>query len=108
MANTVINVTDWKVRQSGTLRGFVSVHLPSGLTLHDVCVHARAGAWWISLWSKPMLQDGVVLREASGKVRYGPPLIAFASPEVRTRFAHEVIEALRRAQPELFAAERAA
>jgi hypothetical protein len=83
----------------------LTAHLPSGLTLHEVAVHTRDGAWWISLPAKPMLQDGAVLREANGKVRYGPPLVTFADPEVRSRFSHEIIEALRRVHPEIFAVE---
>ena len=103
-----ITISDWKPRESGTLRGFFTSHLPSGLTLHELMLHERDGRWWISFPSKPMLgADGAALRDERGKVRYSPPLIEFTSTQARSRFIEQVLEALRLAQPQVFAVERA-
>jgi hypothetical protein len=108
MSAPPITITDWKPRGSGTLRGFFAVHLPSGLTLHELMLHERDGKWWISFPSKPMLApDGAAMRDQRGKVRYGAPLIEFTSTQARSRFVEQVLEALRAQQPQVFAMERA-
>ena len=103
-----ITISDWKSRESGTLRGFFTTNLASGLVLHELMLHERDGKWWISFPSKPMLgTDGVALRDDSGKVRYSSSSIEFTNPQARSRFIEQVLGALRQAQPQLFAAERA-
>jgi hypothetical protein len=108
MSATAITIADWTPRESGTLRGFFTTHLPSGLTLHELMLHERDGRWWISFPSRPMLgADGAALRDERGKVRYGAPLIEFTGTQARSRFIEQVLEALRQAHPQMFAAERA-
>jgi hypothetical protein len=98
-------VSDWRPRQSGSLRGFLTTQLPSGIILHETAIHTRNGIWWASPASKPMVsKDGTVLRGDDGKIRYSP-IVSFASRERRDRFSRAVIEALRQVQPEVFAAE---
>jgi DNA-binding cell septation regulator SpoVG len=101
-------ILNWTPRTSGTLRGHLSLRLPSGLVLHEVSVHHRDGNWWLAMPARPMLQDGNALRDHAGKVRYAPPVVGFASAEIRSRFTSQVLEALRQTQPELFAAEAVA
>ena len=68
-----VTVSDWKARHQGTLRGFFTVHLPSGLTLHEAMLHTRDGSWWVAPASKPMIgKDGTASRDADGKIRYAP------------------------------------
>jgi hypothetical protein len=103
-----IAISDWKPRESGTLRGFFTTHLPSGLELHELMLHHRDGSWWLSFPSKPMLAaDGAALRDDSGKIRYSAPLVSFVNRQARDRFTEQVLAALRVAQPQVFAAERA-
>jgi hypothetical protein len=103
-----ITIADWKARSSGTLVGFFSVSLPSGLDLHELMLHHRDGSWWLSFPSKPMLgANGTALRDDSGKIRYSAPLVSFANRQARDRFTEQVLAALRLAQPQVFAAERA-
>jgi hypothetical protein len=103
-----ITIADWKPRESGTLRGFFSAGLPSGLELHELMLHHRDGSWWLSFPSKPMLgTDGAALRDDSGKIRYSAPLVSFANRQARDRFTEQMLVALRQAQPQVFAAERA-
>ena len=104
MSAPSISISAWKERESGTLRGFFSASLPSGLELHELMLHHRDGSWWLSFPSKPMLgADGTALRDERGKIRYSAPLISFASRDARERFNQEVLDALRLAQPEVFA-----
>jgi hypothetical protein len=101
MNQPAIVIADWKPRQSGTLRGFFTANLASGLVLRELMLHERDGKWWISFPSKPMLgADGVALRDERSKVRYGAPLIDFASSQARNRFSDQVLEALRQAPPQ--------
>jgi hypothetical protein len=102
-----IVIVDWKARESGTLRGFFTAHLASGLVLHELMLHERNGSWWLSFPSKPKLSaDGAALRDERGKVSYGAPLIEFSSRQAKDRFIDQVLAALRQAQPQVFAAER--
>jgi hypothetical protein len=104
-----ITIADWKPRESGTLRGFFTTNLASGLVLRELMLHERDGRWWVSFPSKPMVgADGVALRDERGKLRYGAPLIEFTSPQARSRFIEQVLAALRLALPQAFAAEAAA
>ena len=103
-----ISISGWKERESGTLRGFFSASLPSGLELHELMLHHRDGSWWLSFPAKPLLgADGAALRDDSGKIRYSSPLVSFTNRQARDRFTEQVLAALRLAQPQVFAAERA-
>jgi hypothetical protein len=104
MTSPPILISDWKPRLSGTLRGFCTVHLPSGLTLHEVSVHTRDGSWWVMPASKPMIsKDGAALRDADGRIRYSP-IVSFESRQARDRFNAGVLDALRLAHPAIVAA----
>ena len=39
-----ILVWDWKAYQKNTLRGFLSLTLPSGLVIHNCTLHQKDGA----------------------------------------------------------------
>jgi hypothetical protein len=71
-----IAISDWQPRENGTLRGFFTAALPSGLVLHELMLHERGG-----------------------KVRYGAPLIEFASRADRDRFMAQALAALRATHP---------
>lgn len=103
MTTPPVIISDWKPLHRNTLRGFFTVHLPSGMTLHDVALHCTENTWWVSPASKPMLdKDGVALRDEAGKIRYSP-IISFESKTARQRFNSIVISALQHAHPEIFA-----
>ncbi len=46
-------------------------------------------------------RDGVVLKDAKGKIRY-VPIIEFSSKDVRNKFSDAVIAAMRATHPEVF------
>ena len=108
MSAPSICISGWKARESGTLRGFFSAILPSGLELHELMLHHRDGSWWLSFPAKPLLgADGTALRDERGKIRYSAPLISLAPRDARERFNQAVLDALRLAQPEVFAEKEA-
>jgi hypothetical protein len=97
-----VMISDWKPLHRATLRGFLTVHLPSSMNLHDVSVHYRDGTWWASPANKPLLgAEGVAMRDAAGKIRYSP-VVSFGSKMARQRFNSAIIDALRLAHPERF------
>lgn len=55
----------------GFLAGFCDVELSNGLQLVDLLVIAKGGKAWVNLPSKArVLADGVVARDAGGRVVY--------------------------------------
>ena len=95
-----ITISDWKPLTSGSLRGFVTISMPSGMIVREVAVYVTNGKAWAKPPSKPMIdRNGCVMLDAGGKRRYSP-LFEFASTEIRTRWSSAVIAALLAAHPE--------
>jgi hypothetical protein len=100
MSSREIVVSDWKPLRRGTLRGFVTATLPSGLIMHEISVFVSNGRAWAMPPSKPMIdRNGCVMLDDAGKKRYSP-LFEFASPEIRHRWSEAVVAALLAAHPE--------
>jgi hypothetical protein len=98
-----IQLVEWVKRRQNTLVGFATVRMPSGIVFHDVSIHNKNSSWWASPASKPMVgRNGTIMRETGGRIKYAP-IVSFHSKEVRDRFSHSVIAALRQARPEVFA-----
>jgi hypothetical protein len=95
-----VRILDWRLRRKNSLIGFAKVELPSGMVIADVTVLTSEGGPWASPPSKPMIgRDGSVMKDANGKIKY-QPIIEFTSKNVRDKFSHAVVEALRAAHPE--------
>lgn len=89
---------------SGSLRGFVDVHIPAWrLRLFGCPVHESHGRRWVGLPSRPQIdRDGVAVRdEEKGKVRYFP-VIGFDDVEVLHRFSDATVAALEIYNPDAF------
>ena len=107
MSNSFV-AANWRPLRKGSLIGFVSVSMPSGITIHEISILETNGRFWASPPSKPMIdRDGHVMIGDDGKRRYAP-LIEFADRDTRSRWSDAVIEALRTAEPEALAAQPAA
>jgi hypothetical protein len=107
MTNPPITIAEFKPLYRATLRAFFTAGMPSDLVLHELALHHRDGAWWVQPASKPMLsKDGTALRDESGRIRYSP-IVSFRTKEARDRFNRAVLDALRRAHPEVFAEDGA-
>ena len=87
-------VEDLRPLLRNTLRGFLTVIMPSGMVLSEVAIHASGDSVWASPASKPMVsREGAVLRDQAGNVRYAP-IVSFTSKARRDAFSRQVIEAL--------------
>jgi hypothetical protein len=68
-----LGLVEFRPARRGSLRGFASVRLPSGLVINDIVVGESSGRPLALLPSKAMLdRDGNPLRDDDGKVRYTP------------------------------------
>ncbi len=48
MSTPPVTISDWKPVQRNSLRGFLTAHLPSGMTIHELAIHFRDGTWWMA------------------------------------------------------------
>ena len=107
MSNS-FTATNWRPLRKGSLVGFVSVSMPSGITIHEVSILETNGRFWASPPSKPMIdRTGFAMIGDDGRRRF-TPVIEFATREIRSRWSDSVIEALRTAEPGALAAQPAA
>ena len=94
-----ITISDWKPMNRGALRGFCTVSMPSGMTVHEVSIMQSHGRAWASPPSKPMLdRDGRAMVDDAGKRRYAP-IIEFATKDIRDRWSDAIIAALLAEHP---------
>jgi DNA-binding cell septation regulator SpoVG len=49
---------NWRALEKNTLRGFVSLELPSGLIIHECSVHSRDGKTWVAMPAREYKKDG--------------------------------------------------
>ena len=80
-------VTNWKAYEKNTLRGFLSLTLPSGLIIHNCTLQEKDGSRWIGLPARPYTKDG--------STSYAL-LIEFATKEARQPFQTMALEAVDR------------
>ena len=48
-----IQISDWRPYRRNTLRGFLTVRFPFGLSVRDVTVHSNGTRRWIGMPGKP-------------------------------------------------------
>lgn len=95
-----LTINDWKPLRRNSLRGFVTVTLPSGMILHEVLIHVTPDGPWAAPPSKPMIgRDGVAMKDAAGKARYSP-IVSFADKPMRERWSSAIIAALLASHPD--------
>jgi hypothetical protein len=83
-----ITVSDWRpLRKGSSLQGFVTLVLPSGLTLHDVTYHKREdGARWLGMPARSYTK-------ADGETAW-TRIVDFNSKEAHARFQREAMAAV--------------
>jgi hypothetical protein len=91
-----MTATDWHVVEKGTLAGFFTLKLPSGLQLHGCSLHRKGDSRWVAL-------PGAAQLDADGHVRIGPdgkrlytPAVSIPSKEVRENFQRQALAAVDR------------
>jgi hypothetical protein len=89
--------TDWTPHQRNTLQGFLTLHLPSGLSIRDCTYHKdAAGSEWVGLPSKPQLNvDGRQRRDPSGKALY-TTILEIKDQVTRQRFRAAALSAVHK------------
>lgn len=92
--STTLQITAWKPFSKGTLKGFFSATMPSGLVFHDLMLHEKNGARWIAFPAREW-------RNALGEKQFAR-FIEFRDRRTADRFRDAVLDALDRhleAQP---------
>jgi len=94
-ANQVgFDVSNWRPYTKNTLQAYLSLVLPSGMTLHGCSYHKNNDSRWIGL-------PGQKFTKGDGSVGY-TPIIEFNSDDARRRFQEQALAAVDRhleAQP---------
>jgi hypothetical protein len=81
-------VSNWKPYTKNTLQAFLSLTLPSGMTLHGCSYHRKNDSRWIGV-------PGQKFTKADGSVSY-TPIIEFTSDDANRRFKEQAIAAVDR------------
>lgn len=97
---------DFRPVERNSLRGFARIRFQSGLVINDCAIHVTSGRAWASPPSRQLVdRNGVVMKDADGKVRW-QPVIEFASKKVRDAWSHQVVEAVRVKHPDVLAGDQ--
>ncbi len=78
-------ITNWRPLEHHTLRGFLSLALPSGLLIHHCTLHVSGASRWVGLPAQKYQKD-------DGSDAYFR-LIEFADIHAKRRFQSAAIEA---------------
>src|SRR5215470_2076349 len=81
-----ITISDWKPLTNRSLKGFLTVTLPSGLIIHNCQLLEAAGKRWIGLPSRRF-------RLADGSIKY-QPLVEFTTKRAFRSFGQSVLRAI--------------
>ncbi len=91
-----IVATDWRAAEnSGSLRGYVELHLPSGLVLRDCTFHQQGERQWIGLPGKAQIdaEGRQRIDPATGKRLYRP-VVEIPDRRDRERFQEAALAAV--------------
>jgi len=83
------SISDWAAYEKNTLRGFFTVETPSGLVIHGMTLHVKAGARWVSMPAREYAK-------ADGTKSWSP-VLEFANRAAADRFRDECLAALAQA-----------
>jgi len=78
-------ISDWKAFEKATLRGFLTITMPSGMILRGCSLHEREGSRWIGLPAQKYEKDGATSYK---------PMIEFTSKQNRDRFNEAALRAI--------------
>jgi hypothetical protein len=86
-AQREMSVSEWKAFEKNTLKGFLSLVLPSGLILRGCSYHQKSDARWIGLPAREYIKDGA---------KTWAPIVEFTDAEARQRFQRAALQAVDR------------
>jgi len=81
-----ITLCNWKPLANGSLRGFLTLTLPSGLVIHNCQLLEAGGRRWVGLPARRFSM-------ADGKVHY-EPIIEFTTRKPHHNFERAALEAV--------------
>jgi hypothetical protein len=81
-----ITVSNWKPLKNGSLRGFLTLTLPSGLVIHNCQLLESGGQQWIGLPARRF-------HRANGAIHY-QPIVEFASKKGLNNFRRQALRAV--------------
>lgn len=84
-----LTVTNWRPRESGSLRGFFSLVLPSGLIIHDCALFEKNNRRWVNLPSRQY--------ESQGEKKFAP-LVAFLDRDTEDDFQFHALAAIDKSE----------
>jgi hypothetical protein len=94
-----MKLCEWKPMRRNTLHGFAVIEMPSGLVVRDVAIHEKAGKWWASLPSRPVLDsDGKQIVSHAGHRQYAA-VLGWRDRDLADRFSAALIELVRAEHP---------
>ncbi|NBB69095.1 MAG: hypothetical protein GVY33_02040 [Alphaproteobacteria bacterium] len=88
-----MNITEWRPINKGTLLGFATVEMPSGMVIHDVGINRNGDGTWASPPGKPQLDRDKQLIFKNGKLQYAK-VVGFTSKDRRDRWSDAIIAEL--------------
>ena len=89
-----LRLIEWRPLVKNSLRGFVSIELPIGLTIREVPVLVGKNGPWAALPAKPQIDGGgQVRRDPNGKIAY-VAILQWRNKELADRFSQAVIDLL--------------
>jgi hypothetical protein len=107
MTKITLKCRSFRPFQKNTLRGFAEIHVQDmALTIKDVALHEKNNSRWAALPAKPMLKDGMIMKDAEGKAQYAN-ILEFSTRDVRDAFSAAVVKAVIDHSPTAFDGEPA-
>jgi hypothetical protein len=88
-----MQVREWRPMQKGSLLGFATVEMPSGMIVHDITVHESNGRRWANPPGKPQLDRDKHPIFKDGKLQYAK-VIGFESDDRRHKWSDAIIAEL--------------
>jgi hypothetical protein len=105
MTKMTITCESFRPWRRNTLFGFCEIMIAE-LNLHikDIAIHQKGSSRWAQMPAKPLLKDGVLAKDDSGKAQY-VNILEFNSREARDAFSRAVVAAVLEHIPDAFKAE---
>jgi DNA-binding cell septation regulator SpoVG len=94
---------DWRPHISGGLRGYVRVELDVGLVIPNIRIMVGSNGPFVSMPEQPVLQDGKLKRDISGKPAYAPT-VQWKDRATADKFSAAVIRLLLAKYPDALGA----
>jgi hypothetical protein len=102
MSKMTITCTEFRPWQRNTLVGFAVVNINElKLTIKDISIHEKGESRWAALPAKPVLKDGTIVKDDTGKAQY-VNILEFADGATRTAFSAAVVAAVLEHTPTAF------